>query len=72
MKMFIFLDQRKQAKMHWLQNPNQNKVDNLNNIRWEASRHFSNKKQIYFEAKLDELETNNKIKKSQGFVKGHK
>ena len=29
----IFLDQRKQAKMQWVQDPNQNNVDNLNNVR---------------------------------------
>jgi hypothetical protein len=38
-----FLDQRKQAKMQWLQNPNQSNVDNLNNVRREASTHFRNK-----------------------------
>jgi len=27
-----FLDRRKQAKMHWVQDPNQNIVDNLNNM----------------------------------------
>jgi hypothetical protein len=31
-----FLDQRKQAKMQWLQNPNQSNVDNLNNVRCEG------------------------------------
>jgi hypothetical protein len=39
-----FLDQRKQAKMQWLQNPNQSNVYNLNNVRREARRHFRNKK----------------------------
>jgi hypothetical protein len=33
-----FLDQRRQAKMQWLQNPNQNDVDNLKNVKHEASR----------------------------------
>jgi len=28
-----FLDQRKQAKMPWLQDPNRSKADNLNNVR---------------------------------------
>jgi hypothetical protein len=37
------LGQRKQAKMQWLQNPNQSKLDNLNNARQEASRHFRNR-----------------------------
>jgi len=39
-----FLDQRKEAKMQWLQDPNQSNVDNLNNVRREASIHFRNKK----------------------------
>jgi hypothetical protein len=33
-----FLDQRKQAKMQWLQDPNQSDVDNLNNLPHEASK----------------------------------
>jgi len=35
-----FSDQRKQAKMQWLQDPNQSNVDKLNSVRYEASRHF--------------------------------
>jgi len=46
-------DQRKQAKMQWLHNPNQSNVDNLNKVRREASRHFRNKKKEYVEAKID-------------------
>ena len=38
------LDQRKQTNMQWLQVPNQSNVDNPNNVRCEASRHFRNKK----------------------------
>ena len=38
------LDKRKQAKMHWLQDLSQGSVDNLNNVRREASRHFRGKK----------------------------
>jgi hypothetical protein len=30
----------KQAKMQWLQNPNQSNVDNPNNVKRAASRHF--------------------------------
>jgi hypothetical protein len=51
-----FLDQRKQAKLQWLQNPNQSNVDNLNNVRREASRHFRNKKKVYLKAKINALE----------------
>ena len=52
-----FIDQRKQAKMQWLQNPNHSNVDNPNNIRRETSRHFRNKKKEYLKATIDELET---------------
>jgi hypothetical protein len=38
------LDQRKQAKLQWLQDPSEINGDNLNNIRRETSRHFRNKK----------------------------
>jgi len=48
--------------MQWLQDPYQSSVDNLNNVRCEASRHFRNKKKEYLKAKIDELETNSKIK----------
>jgi hypothetical protein len=37
-------------------------VDNLNNVRCEASRHFRNKKKEYLKAKINELETNRKNK----------
>jgi hypothetical protein len=37
-------DQRKQAKLKWLQNPRQINEDNLNNARCEASIHFRNTK----------------------------
>ena len=38
-----FLDQSTQAKMQWLQDPNQSNVDNLINVRHEASRYFRTK-----------------------------
>jgi hypothetical protein len=49
--------------MQWLQDPSHRNVDNLNNVRREARRHFWNKKKEYLKAKIDELETNSKIKK---------
>ena len=42
-----FLDQMKQDKMRWLEDINKNNVDNLTNVRREASRYFSNKKEEY-------------------------
>jgi len=35
-----FLNQRKQAKIQWLQDPSQSNEDNLNNVSREASRHL--------------------------------
>jgi len=49
--------------MQWLQDSNQSNVDNLNNVRREASRHFRNKNKEYLRAKFDELEIHSKIKK---------
>jgi len=39
-----------------------NKVENLNNVRHEADRHFSNKIKEYLKAQIDGLETNSKKK----------
>jgi hypothetical protein len=38
------LDQRKQAKLQWLQGPSEINGDNLNNVRREESIYFRNKK----------------------------
>ena len=47
--------------MQWIQDPSQGNVDNPNNVRRDASRHFRNKKKVYLRAKIEELETNSKI-----------
>jgi hypothetical protein len=46
------LDQRKVAKLRWLQDPREITGDNLNNLRREASTHFRNKKRQYMKDKL--------------------
>jgi hypothetical protein len=56
------LDQRKQAKLQWLQDPNEINRDNLNNVRYEACRHFRNKKREYVKDKINELVMNSKNK----------
>ena len=61
------LDKRKGAKMQWIQDPNQSNVDILNKGRREVSRHFRNKKKAYLRAKIQELETNSKIKNIRDF-----
>jgi len=57
--------------MQGLQDPNQSCVDNLNNVRRKASRHFRNKRKEYPKAKIYVLGTNSKIKIYQRFVQGH-
>jgi hypothetical protein len=52
------LDQRKQAKLQWLQDASEINGDNLNHIRRETSRHFRNKKREYLIHKIDGLPTN--------------
>jgi hypothetical protein len=45
-----------------LQNPSQINRDNLQSLRHETSTTFRNKKREYLKGKINELETNNKIK----------
>ena len=65
-----FLDQRKRAKMQWKQDPSQNNVDILNNVRHEVSRHFRNKKKAYLRAKIEELKTNSEIQNIRDLYRG--
>jgi hypothetical protein len=48
--------------MQWMQDPNQSNVENLSKVRRDPSRHLRNKKKAYMKAKIEELETNSKIK----------
>jgi hypothetical protein len=54
--------------MLWVQHPSQSNVDNLNNVRRQASRHFNNKKKAYMKHKIKEIEKNSKKKKNLKFV----
>ena len=47
--------------MQWIRNPSGSNLDNLNNVRYNASRHFRKKKKTYLKAKIEELETNSKV-----------
>ena len=53
-----------------VQDPSQRNVDNRNNVRREASRHFRNKKKAYLKAKIEDLETNSKIKNIRDLYRG--
>ena len=68
--MFRFLDQRKRDKIQWIEDPSQSNVDNLNKVRREVSRHFGNNKKAYLRAKIEELETNNKIQNIRDLYRG--
>ena len=56
--------------MQWIQDPSQSNVDNLNHVRHDASRHFRNKKNDHLKAKIEELETNSKIKNIRSLYRG--
>jgi hypothetical protein len=56
--------------MQWVQDLSQSSVDNLNNIRFESSRDFRNKNKEYLKAKIEELETNSKIKNIRDLYRG--
>jgi 50S ribosomal subunit-associated GTPase HflX len=60
------LDQRKQAKLQWLQDPSKINGDNPNNVRCEASTCFRIKKREYMKDKINELATNSKNKNIRG------
>jgi len=48
--------------MQWIHDPSQSNVDNLNNVICDTNRHFRNKKKAYLKAKIEELESNSKVK----------
>jgi hypothetical protein len=49
------IDQLKQVKLQWFQNPSQINGDNLQNLRHETSRIFRNKKREHLKGKINEL-----------------
>jgi hypothetical protein len=59
------LHQRKEAKLHRLQNLNEINEDCLNNIRCEASRNFRNNEANYLKDKINEFATNGKTINTQ-------
>jgi hypothetical protein len=63
-------DQRKRAKLQWLQDPSEVNEDDLSNVRREASRHFRNKKREYLKVKINEIELNSKNKNIRDLYRG--
>jgi hypothetical protein len=44
-----------------MQDPSQNNVENLNNVRRDARRYFRNRRKVYLKSEIEEIETNSKI-----------
>jgi len=65
-----FLVQRKQAKMQSIHYPSRSNVDNLNNVRCNANRHFRNKKKAYLKANIEKHETNSKVNNVRDLFRG--
>jgi hypothetical protein len=64
------LDQSKQSKLQWVQDPSEINGDSLKNIRRETSRHFRNKKREYLKGKINELAMNSKNKNIRDLYRG--
>jgi hypothetical protein len=56
------VDQKKGAKLQWLQDPSEINGGNLKIVRREASRYYRNRKREYLKDKINELATNSKNK----------
>ena len=56
-----FLDQRKQAKMQWIQDPSRSNADNLNNVSREEADISGTKRRNIWKAKIDYIDSNDKI-----------
>ena len=56
--------------MQWIHDPRQSNVENLKNVRRDASRHFRNKEKEYLKAKIEKIETNSKIKNIWDLYRG--
>jgi hypothetical protein len=64
------LNQRKQAKLQWLQVPREINGDNLNNIRRETGKHVRNKEMEYLKQKMNRHATNSKNKNIRDLYRG--
>jgi hypothetical protein len=64
------IDQRKQAKLQWLQDPSEANEGNVSDVRKEASRHFWKKERKYLKDKIKELGSNSKNKNIRDLYRG--
>jgi len=59
---YVFQIKGRELNCSAYRNQRKKNVDNLNNERRKTSLHFRSKKKVYMKAKIDELDTNHKIK----------
>jgi hypothetical protein len=64
------IDEKKQAKLHWLQDPSEINGGNLKIVTREASRYFRNKKREHLKDKINELATDSKNKNIRYLYRG--
>ena len=56
--------------MQWLQDPTQNNIENLCNIRRDTSRHIRKIRKEFLKVNVDELEINSQIKNIRDLYRG--
>jgi hypothetical protein len=64
------LDQRKQVKLQWLQDPSEINGYSLNNLTREGRRHCRNEKREYLEDKINERGTNSENNNTKYLYRG--
>jgi hypothetical protein len=64
------VDQMKQDKLQWLQDPSEVKEDNLSDVRRVDSRHIKNKKRQYLKDKINETEIKSKNRNITDIYRG--
>lgn len=64
-----FLDQRKQARLQYLQGLSQVNADYSNSVRWETNAHFRNRREC-LKGGINGLETNSENKNIRDLVRG--
>jgi hypothetical protein len=64
------LGQGKQAKLQWLEDPNEINGHYMNNVKRKASRYFRNKNREYLKDKINELAMNSKNKNIRDLYRG--
>jgi hypothetical protein len=62
------LEQRKQAKLQWLQNPNLTNGDYVNNVSHDTGRNFGNRKTEYLKEKLVSFKQTVRTKISETYI----